>query len=251
MTTMTTLRPAFAATGLALLALPIHGATIYSETFTTGGATALNASSPDVTTGGNTWTASEWLQNGTITASGTGTTNDDGAYLAFTPTIGKIYTLSATMTAPTGGATNGWIGLGFAASNGNNNISLTANNASPWMLWRPNPAASGQTANDVVSFTGAGAVGSASEGVFTGTQTLTIVLDTMVDLAWKAEWFVGSSSVRTHTFTDVNPVINYVGLARENGQTSTISNFSLTVVPEPSAALLGGLGLLALLRRRR
>ena len=28
-------------------------------------------------------------------------------------------------------------------------------------------------------------------------------------------------------------------------------NFSLTTVPEPSAALLGGLGLLALLRRRR
>jgi MYXO-CTERM domain-containing protein len=33
--------------------------------------------------------------------------------------------------------------------------------------------------------------------------------------------------------------------------TSTISNLSLTVVPEPSAALLGGLGMLALLRRRR
>ncbi|MGA0898780.1 MAG: PEP-CTERM sorting domain-containing protein [Luteolibacter sp.] len=33
--------------------------------------------------------------------------------------------------------------------------------------------------------------------------------------------------------------------------TSTISNLSLTVVPEPSTALLGGLGMLALLRWRR
>ena len=33
--------------------------------------------------------------------------------------------------------------------------------------------------------------------------------------------------------------------------TSTISNLSLTVVPEPSISLLGGLGMLALLRRRR
>ncbi len=33
--------------------------------------------------------------------------------------------------------------------------------------------------------------------------------------------------------------------------TSTIDNISLSVIPEPSAALLGGLGMLALLRRRR
>jgi hypothetical protein len=43
------------------------------------------------------------------------------------------------------------------------------------------------------------------------------------------------------------------GLANLNPaiQEVKISNFSLTAVPEPSAALLGGLSMLALLRRRR
>lgn len=41
------------------------------------------------------------------------------------------------------------------------------------------------------------------------------------------------------------------GADATTNNTSTISNLSLTVVPEPSAALLGGLGMLALLRRRR
>jgi hypothetical protein len=38
-----------------------------------------------------------------------------------------------------------------------------------------------------------------------------------------------------------------------SGEVATLSNwgFSVTVVPEPGAALLGGIGLLALLRRRR
>ena len=36
-----------------------------------------------------------------------------------------------------------------------------------------------------------------------------------------------------------------------NTTDGTLQSFSLTAVPEPSAALLGGMGLLALLRRRR
>jgi uncharacterized protein (TIGR03382 family) len=36
-----------------------------------------------------------------------------------------------------------------------------------------------------------------------------------------------------------------------NSTVANIDNLSITAIPEPSAALLGGLGLLALLRRRR
>ena len=35
------------------------------------------------------------------------------------------------------------------------------------------------------------------------------------------------------------------------GTPITVDNFQLEVIPEPSAALLGGFGLLALMRRRR
>ena len=53
--------------------------------------------------------------------------------------------------------------------------------------------------------------------------------------------------------------INYVGWITDaagvmnlsGAQQVKIDNFSLTAVPEPDAALLGGLGMLALLRRRR
>lgn len=46
--------------------------------------------------------------------------------------------------------------------------------------------------------------------------------------------------------TEGNTVITWGGTANERPFT-----LSGTVVPEPSAALLGGLGMLALLRRRR
>jgi hypothetical protein len=36
-----------------------------------------------------------------------------------------------------------------------------------------------------------------------------------------------------------------------NGNIQMLTGYVLTTVPEPSSALLGGLGLLALLRRRR
>lgn len=53
--------------------------------------------------------------------------------------------------------------------------------------------------------------------------------------------------------------INYVGWVTDfpggininSANQVSIDNFSLTAIPEPSAALIGGLGMLALLRRRR
>lgn len=56
------------------------------------------------------------------------------------------------------------------------------------------------------------------------------------------------SNVSTITFQ-----IRFADNLNENGKLTRIDDFTLngTVVPEPSAALLGGLGLLALLRRRR
>jgi hypothetical protein len=73
-----------------------------------------------------------------------------------------------------------------------------------------------------------------------------------------------SNTVVTITYTRsgddlIAAGINYVGWITDNpgapnlngSQQVKIDNFSLTAVPEPGAALLGGLGMLALLRRRR
>lgn len=241
---------------LALAADPALATTIYQDNFN-GSTTnnSLNGAAPDTRPASETWVSSEWRASGTV-ATLNATSNDDGAYLPFVPTTGFIYTLSMTAAQPSFAAsTAGWLGLGFTAGNTASDTSFATATigAAPWLLWRPSTAAN-PNQSQVVTRLGPGTSLDGSgdnqnEGPFTGTQTLTIVLNT-VGAAWTAEWFVGAISVRSSTYA-TNPTINYVGFARENGQTSTITNFELTSVPEPSAALLGGLGLLALLRRRR
>ncbi len=222
-----------------------HAATIYSETFSDGSVatpSALNGSTPDETTGGATWVASDWAENGSTgtiaVANNAGL--DNSAFLAFTPVAGNVYTLSMTMTVPSGGSSAGWVALGFAETNTITG-SFWANNTSPWFIYRPD--------TNVDSFLGVGTANSADEGNFATSANFSIELDT-TGAAWTAEWFINAGTVRTETY-GTNPTIGYVGFGRENGNTSAIDNFSLTVVPEPSSALLGGLGLIALLRRRR
>jgi len=237
---------------LVLVLSSAQAATIYSETFsapwegvTNDGTDALHGTTPTVTVGTNTWTAfSDFQENGVI-SSGSG---DAGAYLAFTPTSGLVYTLSVTVTEPSGGtnATN-WAGLGFTADNVINSgvgIHESTNAASPWMLYRDNGA--------VVTFDGPGASGVTSTALdaYNGTQTMRIVLDTTAS-QWTAEWFMGATSVDTVTYTSGNPTISHVAIGRGVGSGITFSDFSLTSVPEPSAATLVALGGLALLRRRR
>jgi len=235
--------------GLALAASSAHAATIYSETFS--GTGDLNGTTPD--TGANTWVAStdwnaDWNADGSITGSTSGT-DDDSAFLSFAPTSGNVYTLSATVTQPTSGfSTSAWVGLGFTASaatgsSGGTGFYSAPNNASPWMLYRVN--------SEVKTYAGSGTAGSAIEGNYGGTITLSIELDTTA-AQWTAEWFVNGSSVRAEAYS-TNPTITHVGFGREDGASSTLTSFSLTAIPEPGAhALLAGLtGLVFVMLRRR
>lgn len=241
--------------GLVISFATAPAATIYSETFSDGSVgtpSLLDGSTPDVTTGGATWSASLWEENGSTAriTSAVDFGTDDSAFLPFTPGAGNVYTLSATATVPVGGS-GSWVALGFADTNITSGQPFWANGTAPWMLYRQS--------SEVTSF--AESLGTAPNndlgvdtnnviaGNYATSADLTIVLDT-TGTAWTAEWLVDGSPVRSETY-GTNPSINFVGFARENGESSDIDNFTLTVIPEPSSVALLGLGGLALLRRRR
>ena len=61
------------------------------------------------------------------------------------------------------------------------------------------------------------------------------------------------NNVLQQTFTDLTFGANdgYINMEATGNVNSYYDNLSIQTIPEPSTALLGGLGLLALLRRRR
>lgn len=62
-----------------------------------------------------------------------------------------------------------------------------------------------------------------------------------------------TGSFAAQTFTNITGVGYILGASRAqaNSPSITVTDFQVNLVPEPSAALLGGFGVLALLRRRR
>lgn len=138
-------------------------------------------------------------------------------FLAFTPVSGQTYTVQMTVdTTPLGGAdpggTNSWFTVGFTSSQHHWNGVDDTTTIDVGHLVRWN-----SNAVTTITYTVAGA-----------------------DLVAAGIQYVGWITDNAGT-VNLNP----------NNQQIKIDNFSLTAVPEPSAALLGSLGLLGLLRRRR
>jgi hypothetical protein len=244
------IRHASALAGIALLALPAQAVTVlYSDDFSGNGTANLNATTPDTTIGTNTWSANTNIKdNGSATAVASA---DAAAGLAFTPTVGKVYTLSVTLAAPTGGGTSSpWFAFGFTDVFATGTVPQATYTA--WMLWRSTADATEANRGDLNLYrlsTSDAFPGNPAAKNVTDTQTLSIVLDTTTTL-WSMEWFQGATSLGTMDYVS-NPTINNVFFGRNTGAGFNLDSMSLTVVPEPRAALLGGLGLLALLRRRR
>jgi hypothetical protein len=189
-------------------------ATIYSQTFT-GGTNPLVGTR--VTTGDGIWTGANIIdRNGN-------TTGTPGAVsLDFTPSSGFVYDLTATINLT--GAVGAWAGVGFLQDNGEygffgTQTTPTALRTDRWQVWAGPGANYTATSNDIL-----------------------IRLDTTAD-HWTTSMYQGGTQMdSTFTYT-TNPTITRVGFVSEGTAVGSVSAFQLTAVPEPTAALLGTLGI--------
>lgn len=240
----------------------VQASILFQDSFNgTGG--PLNGSVPDITIGGETWEAgASWLDNGvagTPVASGA---NGQAAHLDFVPESGKIYTAQATIlnTQPN------WVGFGFLPANpaGGDwtvqDFSVRHSNAPgyAWILTRNSGG------NDQEGFLGGGTAGgrpwNGDRANPANPIDFQIVLNTM-DPNWTVEWFInGVSQATPVAYAGLgNPGIGGIGFSHDRSASANngaiISDFSLSVVPEPSSALLVGSALAGVagvaLRRRR
>jgi hypothetical protein len=194
--------------------------TIYSQTFT-GGTNALVGTTS--TTGAGTWTGDNIInQNGEL-AGGWGAIS-----LAFTPTSGLLYELTATISDQVWGS---WIGVGFLPDN-----SLYG--------WSPNNPVALRTTTGWGTSPQAGSASLLSNDVL-------VRLDT-TGANWTTSIYQGGAQIGS-TFTyATNPTITRVGFVSD-GSGGTVSAFQLTSIPEPSAysLFIGGVMSLLLIRRWR
>lgn len=231
-----------AITSLIGLATGSHAATtIYADGFNRTG--SLNASSLDTTSGSYGGTSGATWTSGASTLTGTDApfTGNSLAYLPFVPQSGHIYTVTIVANDFSWGAV-GFTTTTTPSTTANMNNVEGGNGAPAWILYQSN-VANLRRSQATVNSSSAGS---------SGYNTVSLVLDTTA-----ANWTIqgsmnGVSYGSAYTFV-TNPTINTVALSGEYGGAGmTVDSFSLTTnIPEPSAALIGSLGVLALLRRRR
>lgn len=246
----------FCLTSLALAIPAAHAAVIFQDDFTghpDTGMDGLNGETPDTTIGSAAWVSSSaFSANGAFLAGST--TNGASATLLFTPSSGEVYTLESRMDVT---STTGWLALGFASgqNTANSPNARFVTGSTPlgrvWMLM--GEAGGGAAWQDGT------AVNHVEDNTIsvTGFIDMRIVLDTTA-ATWTSTWYAKDATVGSYTLIkDTENVvsqasINSVGFALSgNSVPGTITSFSLTTIPEPSSALLGGLGFLMLFRRRR
>ena len=240
-----------------------EAAILFADDFS-GDAAPLNGTTPDTTTGGATWTSgAAFLASGIVS-----TTPTSGAWLPFVPTAGNIYTVSSSMNTTAGG--QNWISLGFSAAA----TALPTNRfadgpvvALGTLLLRQNRG-SGTGATDAQFFVGETTLGTTSIAAPpTGAISARITLD--ASNPSPALWTLGLSlnGAPISLVTNSNPAdgsdagtdisnfgsIKFVGFTVTNTAGGTVDDFrvEVTPVPEPSSALLVGLGAMGLMRRRR
>lgn len=202
------------------------------------------------------------------------------ADLPFTPVSGTIYDLEATITVPTAGTDNHWVGLSFIQGNGHNisgNASALSND-NPYGLTIVRDGAASATAGDtgyVDIFEGTGTssdhnfgpslTGPNPGGTGGAAAGTTVTVDEILNTEGAEptlDWYLNGFDVTTGlAYPSSSPVtlssgyslgaIQDVAFGDDTAPNGTVTNVSLTVVPEPGSLALLSLGGLFFMRRKR
>ena len=255
-TTRINTRVILVAVALALCASTTTAQIIYQDNFN-GAGDPLNGASLDI--GAATWTTgSDWLDDGTAATTVAASANGQAAWLPFTPVGGLVYTATATIL----NNQPNWIGFGFlpASPPGGDwtvtDFSVRHSNAGgyAWFLTRNSTGQSQQAFNGPSTSNATGISGDIVDP--TQPVTISLVLDTTA-ATWTAQYFL--NGVQQGGVFDLaataNTGIGGIGFSHDRSATAnaggTLSAFTLSAVPEPSALALLGLGGLACVFRLR
>jgi len=184
--------------------------TIYFDDFSGGSGTDLHGTTPDITTGGETWVAtSNYKADGSSTAQ-----NQSTMSLAFTPINGLVYTLDGDIETVDG---TEWVQFGFGDGQPTSGYWTTR----AWHLLRQ---AGGENSKHYTALNGTGNL-----AVWSSLETLTyandidvrIVLDTTGGTGfWTATFYAKPGNVETYTevrsATTLDEDITSVGFSTYN-----------------------------------
>jgi fibronectin-binding autotransporter adhesin len=193
----------------------------------------LSAGTTHAYTGATNVNAGTLVVNGNISTSSL-TTVSDGATLGGSGTVGATTIANGGTLAP--GNSPGTLNTGTLTLNDTSVLSFELN---------PTDTTVGSNINDLVSVTG----NLTLDGILNVVATSGDFLAATEGMAWRLFNYTGTLTNNLVNFSLSMPTLG-AGLDWEI-DTATAGQVNLVVVPEPGAALLGGLGLLALLRRRR
>jgi len=206
---------------IALGAAPASAGVVYQDTFNRTG--NLNGSAPTINNGASaTWSASTWTTSTTGGGQASISSNTKNGFLAFTPTIGNVYTYS-TQIRVTSGDNNDWVAMGFSTSA---SPSTTANfssgvSAVGWLYQKRD------TANSTWYYSGTNTSGGTGTSGITGERTFTEVL-AHNGSAWTVQFYYDGTLIGTKTLP--SGTIRSIGIGSwwTSGNAHTVKNLTLS-----------------------